>query len=153
MPAGYSFTTEGAEALAAATAETLLNLVNATNGIVRIPELSVSFDGIVATAVPVLIELMNSTQSVAGTSSAATIRQLRGPTRTVQATARHSYTVEPEVLTELKSWLLTPNGGLLVIQFPLGREPEQHSTADGLALRLTAPAGVNARGYMEFEEG
>ncbi len=153
MAAGYTFTTEGAEALAAATAETILNLINAANSLVRLIEFGISFDGVTATAVPVLVELMNSTQATAGTSSSATIRQLRGPTRTVQASAAHSYTVEPTVLTGLREWLVRPDGGLLIIQFPLGREPEQVTTADGFPIRATAPAIVNVRGYMEFEEG
>ena len=153
MPAGYSFTTEGAEALAAATAETILNLVNGANAQPRILELSVSFAGATAANVPALIDLMSSSQATAGTSSAATITQIRGPSRTVQSTAQHSYTVEPTVLQTFKSWLLTPNGGLLIIQFPLGREPEQRTTLDGQLLRVTAPDVVNVRGYMEFEEG
>ena len=153
MPAGYSFTTEGAEALAVDTAETILNLINAVNSLIRVTELSVSFDGVAATNVPALIELMNSTQAVSGTSTVATVRQLRGPTRTVQGNGRHSYTVEPTVLTELKSWLLRPDGGLLIIQFPLGREPEQVSGGDGYPIRVTAPDIVNVRGYIEFEEG
>ena len=41
----------------------------------------------------------------------------------------------------------------MVIQFPLGREPEQTVTADALCIRCTAPATVNAAGYLEFEEG
>jgi hypothetical protein len=34
----------------------------------------------------------------------------------------------------------------------LGREEEQDTTADALVLRCTAPAAVNAQGYIEFEE-
>jgi hypothetical protein len=72
------------------------------------------------------------------------------------ATAAESYSVEPTVLTQWKQWLVTPNGGLLVIQFPLGREPVTDvsggPTTKGIGLRDTAPAVVNARAYIEFEE-
>lgn len=153
MPAGYSFTTEGAQALAAATAETMVNAINAANGLIRLVEFGVSFDGVSSSAVPVLVELCSSTQAGAGTSSSATIRQLRGPTRTVQFTAERQYTVEPTVITVLKEWLVPAFNGLLVIQFPLGREPEQTITLDGLLIRATAPATVNGRAYMEIEEG
>ena len=153
MPAGYVVNTEAAEALAAATAETVLNVVNATNGLIRLVEFSISFDGVTATNVPVLVELCSCTQAGAGTSSSATITQIRGPTRTVQATAEHSYSVEPTVITVLKPYLIRPDGGLVVIQFPLGREPEQTVTVDGLLLRCTAPDAVNVWAGMEFEEG
>ena len=153
MSAGYTIDTEGAEALAAATAETVLNFINAANGKFVLVEFEISFDGITATAVPVLVELCSSTQAVAGTSSAATVKQIRGATRTVQGTARHSYTAEPTVLTVLKSWFVRADGGLFAKQYPLGREPEQAVTSDGLLLRCNAPATVNVRASMEIEEG
>jgi hypothetical protein len=71
----------------------------------------------------------------------------------VQATAAQNYSAEPTVLSAWKRWLVPVFNGLLVIQFPLGREPEQIVTADGLGLRVTAPAVVNVSGYIEFEEG
>jgi len=153
MSAGYTIDTEGAEALAAATAETILNWVNAANGKIMLVEFEISFDGVDATAVPVLVELCSSTQATAGTSSAAAIKQIRGATRTVQATGRHSYTAEPTTLTVLKSYFVRADGGLFVKQYPLGREPEQGVTLDGLLLRCTAPAVVNVRASMEVEEG
>lgn len=153
MPAGYTVETNGDIALAAATAKTIMNIINATNGLIRLCEFAVSFDGVTATAEAVTVELCSSTQATAGTTTSHTIAQCRGPVRTVQATAARNYTVEPTVLTVLKRWLVTPFAGCLVVQFPLGREPEQVTTADGLCIRCTAPAIVNVQGYMEFEEG
>jgi hypothetical protein len=152
MPAGYTAETNGDVALSAATAKTILNIINASNGTFLITELGVSFDGVSATAEPVTVELCSSTQAGAGTSTSHTIVQMRGPTRTVQATAARNYTAEPTTLTVLKRWLVHPQTGI-VIQFPLGREPQQVVTGDGLCLRCTAPATVNAQGYIEFEEG
>ncbi len=105
-----------------------------------------------------LIELGGSTQATAGTPGTsptpAPIRPLGGDASI--ATAAESYTAEPTVLTAIKHWLLTPNGGLLVIQFPLGRETLGTSAAasagKGLFLRDNAPTIVNARAYLEFEE-
>ena len=153
MSAGYVITTEGAQPLAAATAETMLNFINAANSTLLLVEFSVSFDGVTASAIPVLVELGHCTQAGAGTSSSATIRQIRGATRTVQGTAQRQYTVEPTVITVLKEWLVRPDGGLLHLQFPLGREPQQNTTLDGLVLRATAPATVNVRAGMEVENG
>ena len=152
MSAGYVAETNGDVALTAATAKTILNVINAANGLIRITEMAVSFDGVSSTAEPVTVELCSSTQATAGTSTSHTIVQTRGPTRTVQATAARNYTAEPTTLTVIKRWLVHPQTGLFV-QFPLGREPEQVTTADGLCIRCTAPAAVNVQAYMEFEEG
>lgn len=152
MAAGYTVETTADVALSAATAKTIMMVINAANGLIRICEFGVSFDGTSASAEPVTVELVSSTQAGAGTSTSHTIVQCRGATRTVQATAARNYTAEPTTLTVLKRWLVHPTSGL-TIQFPLGREPEQVTTADGLGIRCTAPATVNVQGYMEFEEG
>lgn len=152
MAAGYTVESNGDIALTAATAKTILSVINAANSLIRICEISVSFDGVSGTAEPVTIELCSSTQATAGTSTAHTIAQIRGPTRTVQATAARNYTAEPTTLTVLKRWLVHPQTGLMM-QFPLGREPEQVTTADAICIRCTAPATVNCQGYIEFEEG
>ena len=152
MAARYTVESNGDIALVAATAKTILNVINAANGLIRVIELAVSFDGILAAAEPVTVELCKSTQAGGGTSTAHTILQTGGPVRAVQATGQRAYTVEPTVLTVLKRWLVHPQTGI-VLQFPLGRETEQSTTLDGLCLRCTAPAAVNAQGYIEFEEG
>ena len=152
MAAGYTIETAGDVALTAATARTILNVINAANSLIRLCEFGVSFDGVSATAEPVTVELCSSTQATAGTSTSQPPVQIRGPTRTVQATGARSYTAEPTALTTLKRWLVHPQTGI-VMQFPLGREPEQTTTADGLCLRVTAPATLNCQGYIEFEEG
>lgn len=152
MASRYTAETNGDVALTAATAKTVLNVINAANALIRIIEFGVSFDGTSSSAEPVTVELCSSTQATAGSSTAHTIVQAGGATRTVQATAARNYSSEPTVLTVLKRWLVHPQTGI-VLQSPLGREPEQVVTADGLCLRLTAPAAVNAQAYIEFEEG
>jgi hypothetical protein len=152
MAAGYTVETTADVALTAATAKTVLSVINAANSLIRLCEFAVSFDGVSATAEPATIELCSSTQAGAGTSTSQTPVQLRGPTRTVQATGARNYTAEPTTLTVLKRWLVHPQTGIMV-QFPLGREPEQTVTADALCLRVTAPATLNCQAYLEFEEG
>jgi hypothetical protein len=152
MPAGYTIETTGDIALTAATAKTILNFIAASNATFIVVEFAVSFDGTSATAEPVTVELCYSTQAGAGTSTSHTITQVRGPTRTVQGTAQRNYSAEPTALTVWKRWLVHPQTGI-EIQFPLGREPEEIVTADGICIRCTAPATVNAQAYMEIEEG
>ena len=151
--AGYTVSSGAATALSAATARTIINVIPATGRLLSLVEFAVSFDGVTASAVPVLIELCVSTQATTGTSTAGTLTQLRGRPTTVGATAGINYTAEPTVLTTVKQWLVTPYGGTLVVQAPFGREPEADNTVNkGVALRLTAPAAVNARAYIEFEQ-
>lgn len=156
MSPGYTVTSgTGAHALAAATAETTWNLIAGSAVGVHVIEFGISFDGVTSSAVPVNVELCQSTQAGAGTAGASpTPTQIRGRTTTVGVTAGVAYTAEPTTLTPVKHWLVTPNAGLLVIQAPLGREIEcdlSGGTIKALALRATAPAVVNCRSYAEFE--
>jgi hypothetical protein len=148
-------------ALAAATAKTVMYLNAGTANQPSVVEFSISFDGVTASATPALIELCYgtaATNSTPGTGSTTfTPLQVRGwPAQTSQNSAANSCTSEPTVLTTMKQWLVTPNGGLLIVQLPMGREATGLVTAatsgKQLAWRLTAPAIVNARGYVEYEE-
>jgi hypothetical protein len=157
MASGFAVkTATAATALAAATAKSILNAITGTREL-NVCEFSVSFDGVTASAVPVLIELCNSTQATAGTpGTSPTPTPIRPATGGASIfTAAESYSAEPTVLVPVKHWLLTPNGGLLVIQFPLGREYNTGTNTGvgkGAVIRCTAPAIVNVRGYIEVEE-
>lgn len=160
--AGYSVTTgAAAQALAAATAETAIYLLAAATKQPTLTELCLGFDGVSAAAVPALVELCfgtAATNSTPGTGSTTfTPLQMRGyPLAASSTTAANAVTAEPTVLVSHRQWLVTPNGGLLIVQFPLGREPTGIITAATsgkmIATRATAPAIVNMRGYLEFEE-
>ncbi len=152
MPAGYVVETTADVALTAATAKTVLSVVAASSKIFRVTEFGVSFDGVSATAEPVTVELMYSTQAGAGTSTSQTPVQIYGSTRTVEGTGARNFSAEPTALTTWKRWLVHPQTGI-ELQFPLGREPEQTVTADGVVLRCTAPATVNCQAYLCWEEG
>jgi hypothetical protein len=156
MTPGYVINSE-AHALAAATAETTIALIAGANDNVKVTEIGVSID----VATQVLVELCESTQATAGTStdSTAAIKQLRGfaagdTTAPSGVTARTAYTAEPTVLTRLKAWRF--NGpGPFVVQFPLGREPQSLLSGStkykALCLRVTSVLASNADCYMEFE--
>lgn len=146
----YDCNTEGAVALAAATAKTVLGVKGHANSGLLLTSVWVGFDGVTASAVPVLVELCAATfaTNVPGTNStSATPRQRSGRVLTAGFTAGRNWTAEPTVLVALKETLLTPNGGLVVYDFPLGTEPDT-ALGEGFALRLTAPAIVNVRASM-----
>lgn len=153
MAARYTVETAGDIALVAATDKTIMMIVNPAGGLFRIVELSVSFDGVTAGNEPVEVSLVKYDATTTGTRTAHTPLQTGGPTKTGQVTAFRNYTVEPTALQVVKEWLVRPDGGLLLVQFPLGREPEQIESLEGYGLTLNAADGVNVQGYMEFEEG
>lgn len=155
MSARYVVQT-GSVALTAATAKTLINLIaGAAESIRALTEFALSIDA----GGLVLLELCESTQAGAGTSSSGTIKQVGGfvagnSTSPAQVTAQINYTAEPTTLVTLKSWWFNGPGPLL-IQAPLGREVQSlvsgASAYKALALRATAAASCNARAYAEWE--
>jgi len=158
MAAGYACTSGAAFAVTSG-AKTLLNLISsATAAPPTLVEFGVSFDGVTASAVPALVELCASTQAAAGTAgSVGTITTIRGYSgQGAQATVSGQYSAEPTVLTPIKQWYVPAFMGLFTIQFPLGREAVGFDTAStsmkGIALRVSAPAAVNVRGYIEWDE-
>lgn len=144
-------------ALAAATAKTLCMITTGAQGQPSITEIGISFDGVTASAVPILVELVSGTATTTGTVVAQTPKQLRGwPAQASISTGQITITAEPTVQLVNRKWLVTPNGGLFTVQFPMGREPTGIVTATTDAktwsIRATAPAIVNAHAYIEFEE-
>jgi hypothetical protein len=159
MAAGYACTSGAAAFAVAAGAKTLINLIApAAAAPPVLVEFGVSFDGVTASAVPVLVELCTSTQGAAGTpGTGGTVNQIRGyPAVTAGSTVSAQYTAEPTTLNAVKQWFIPAFMGSLTVQFPLGREPMLLGTAatimKALALRVSAPAAVNARGYFEWDE-
>lgn len=146
-------------ALSAATAKTVVLILASTANQPALTEIGVSFDGVTATAVPALVELVSGTAGAAGTPRAALAvgKQLRGwPAQNSQTTVGDTYAAEPTTQLVNRKWFVSPYGGLWTLQFPLGREPTGIVTATTDAktwsLRVTAPATVNCHAYIEFEE-
>ena len=143
------FTAQTAEiALTAATTKTVLQVVAPTNQRLRIKRWKVSFDGISAVAEPVQIELVR--QTTAGTMSALTPVKTGNDPETIQFTAQHTATVEPTTTDILDSVEVHPQSGYEVI-YPDGWE-KKIGGGGRLAIRCTAPAGVNVRALMDCEE-
>lgn len=150
---GYSAITGGAVALSAATAKSILGVKAHANSGLQLKEFEVSFDGVTSSAVPVLIEICYATfatNSPGTASTSVTPAQEYGRVLTAGFTAGKTWTTEPTALTVHKEFLLTPNAGTLLFQWPLGREPDT-ALAEGFVIRCTAPATVNVRATMDVE--
>lgn len=147
----YSIVTGGAVALSAATAKSILGVKAHANSGIQVSALRIGFDGVTASAVPVLVELCYctwATNSPGTNSTSVTPAQKSGRVLTAGFTAGKTWTAEPTVLTVLDEWLLTPNGGLALVDIPLGNEYDS-ALAEGFVLRCTAPATVNVRATMD----
>lgn len=153
----YSCVTPSAAsvALSAATAKTVLGVKAHANSSLDLLNVTVGFDGVTASAVPAYVELCYCTwaTNAPGTNSTTlaspAITQTVGRVLTAGFTAAHTWTAgnEPTTLTVIDNQVLTPNGGLLKWQFPLGTEPDC-ALGEGFALRLKAAAAVNVVATM-----
>jgi len=137
------------EALAAATQETLIQLVAPANHRVKVLGWGIFFDGVSTTAEPVDVVLQR--QSTAGTGAALTPVPLDDSlAETLQVSAQQDFTVEPTSGAILDTAEVHPQQGYQVM-YPLGQEPIIGG-GDRVGLRATAPAVVNCRAKIFFEE-
>ena len=152
MGSVYAVTTEGEEALAAATAECVVRVGGATAVKAKIIEWGVATDGVSATAEPIRIRLIRTSSD--GTSSAATETQVSDPDNpTANCVGTHSFTAEPTKSDVIIETELHPQGDRIQEQFPLGREPGlDNATTSCIAIEAVAPAVVNITGYIIWEE-
>lgn len=137
-----------------ASMATILEVNPPANRLATITEVSISFSGVSATDVPVIVQLVEVTAtSAAGT--AVTPASMRDGQVAAGASAKKLPASEGTV-TVLKTYDVPPSSGL-VIQFPLGREPQIQgaaSTAKGYAIRANRGSGaaVNAEANIEWDE-
>lgn len=136
------------EALGAATAETIIQLVSPTNQRVRVLGWGVFFDGTSATAEPVQVRVLRQTS--AGTSSALTPVLNQPASETIQTTALQDFSAEPSASDVLDVVECHPQGGYEK-WFPPGYEIIM-AGGTRLGLECTAPAIVNVRAKFYFEE-
>jgi hypothetical protein len=151
---GYTLPMGTPVALVAATAKSVLTVIAPASFGIDLTKMRLGFDGVTASAVPVLVEFCDNTlatNSTPGTNNTTgTVTQVYGRTITAGFTGFYNSTTEPTVLTRYDSWTLTPNGGLVIYDWPLGSTHDTPVSA-GISLRLTAPAVVNANGAFWFE--
>lgn len=150
---GYTAVTGGAVALTAATAKSVIGVKAGAAFGVDLRSVRFSFDGVTASAVPVLIELCYCTwaTNAPGTNSTSiTPLQEYGRVIAHGTTAGKTWTTEPTALTVLDEQLVTPNGGFEIYDFPLGNSLDC-ALSEGFVLRFTAPAAANVRATIKWE--
>lgn len=145
----YALNNAADVALVAATAKTVLQLVTGATRKTWIKEAAIGFKSVTATDVPVLVQLVR--QSTAGTMSALTpAPDVEGHPAAI-STAQENATVEPTSGVVVREWEITPIGGQLVYQLPLGDEIEM-AVSSRLGLLVTAPQAQSCRATLKFNE-
>lgn len=139
--AGVGLILQTAKVPTGTSTKTIAQLAAAAQQRVLLDEISISFDGVSNSAVPILCELVRQTS--AGTMSAQTLRKLNtSDTETLQTTGQVNATAEPTDGGDVPwSELVHPQTGY-TWQAPFGKE---YVIPGGgrMGLRVTAAAGVN----------
>lgn len=141
------------------TADTssVLEILGDADVTAKLVEFGISFNGVTASHAPILVKLRQITATGTGTACTEVAVQRSGKTAP-QCQMKHTLTAEPTMVATvaLGQWYVTPVGGMLVMQYPLGREPIicDGSASQGLALELTSASGVTpaAAAYFVWEE-
>jgi hypothetical protein len=139
MGAQFS-TTAGAVTLTASATKSLILLNPVTNRAV-ITEISISLNGSAAgTAVEFDLYRVVTIGSAAGTTG--TQNALDPATQVATTTSLTSLTTEPTTVVVLDSWDVQELGGLIVIQYPLGREPVLAAAGARVGIRYVTAAST-----------
>ncbi|MFJ8006085.1 hypothetical protein [Streptomyces fagopyri] len=154
MPGNYDYTVTTAKITLTASATKSLILIAPGAPGLRMTELGVSFDGS-TTGQGVQIDLYRvaTIGSPAGTTTTpAKLTDENAPT--VSATALTALTTEPTAVTILRSWMVSPFGGLLCMQEVLDREVGAITSGARIGLRYTTAASITPGcvAYMGFTE-
>lgn len=144
----WSVTTEGEEALAATTLETLVQVRGHAGGKSQLIEWGIGFDATAAGTA--LVQLMRQTTD--GTATAATEVLWDPDDPAASVTGFHSFTAEPTAGEVFAQYEVPENGGQIIMQYPLGREPRLDSaTTSRIGLTATATQACNAVAYLVLE--
>ena len=135
-------------ALTAATAKTVLQLTAPANHRVKVLGWGVFFDGTNTAAVPVIVRVLRQTTS--GTTTAITPLQVVPVAETILTAAAHTATIEPTASDVIDEIACHPQQGFEV-KFPMGQEIIIAGSGR-LGIECNAPAGVNVRAKIFFEE-
>lgn len=148
MADAYSLSVDGI-ALGAGVAKTIIELATPASRSARLAQWWVEFDGTSAANTPVKVELMRGSATITGTTlTPVKYNDPNAPASLV--TAKHTATVEGTATDLMESHRVPPTGGL-VIQYPLGREPEI-ALSTFLRIRCTAAQAVNVTVGAIWEE-
>lgn len=136
------------EALAAATAETVLMVVAGSTNRAKLRRWGVSFNGTDPTKTPVQVQLMRFTSN--GSSTQGTPLKLDESAVSALSTYRSAFTAEPSTGDVLESVFVSPAGGLVVETY--FDDAPVVGISGRLGIRVLGNDAVNVSAFMHFEE-
>ena len=131
-------------------AKTVLKLITPTTFNIKVHEIGVSMDGVTATAVPATFEWGTSDETTAGTQvGTAVTTQIKGRAQAHGLTVGQNFSAEGTTYTIHNGIFVPQFMGVLVLQHPLGLEPESPGdAADSFLLRINVSANVNVLAWV-----
>jgi hypothetical protein len=117
--------------------KTLMELQTAATSRAIIASWWVEFNGTTAANAPILVELVRASAGITGTTVTAVKYKDFAPA--ALTTVKHTASVEGTPTDVLETHYVSPTSGL-ILQYPLGREPEV-PISGFLRLRVTAASG------------
>lgn len=148
----YTVTTGSHAATGGATKSIIL--LNPAGPKVKIVQVDISMDSS-ALAGGVLFDLYRVTTIGTPAGTSATPLLLDPGDAAASTTSLTQLTTEPTTVVPFLSYYLQPVGGLLPLQFPLGREPVLAPSGARVGLRYTTPASTTPDivATITFQEG
>lgn len=142
-------------ACVASTKKTVLGVAAASNIVLKLLEMSESFDGAVSSNAPAITEMDQITfaTNAPGTNStsATPAKQDTGRGETVQATAAYNWTTQPTVITQQYPLDLGQYNGVYHYVYPQ-TAPQLIIGGKGAGISITTPNNVNFNGKISLEE-
>jgi hypothetical protein len=122
---------------------------------IQLKKFRIAFNGVTASNPPLPIRIYTTNGTAAGTAGTTpTVVQAAGRTLASTNIAGGAYySAEPTTKAYFDEFLLTPNGGTVIYDFPLGDEPDTQlggATAVVLGLELGAGTVVGVTGALYF---
>lgn len=149
-----SYRSIAADVASGTAAKTILQIVTPSTVRALLEALELSFDGVLASATPVLVELLMQTDAGTGGTAVTPVAVDRaGPASlvTAQKGPAGTWTAEPAAGTVLWSHRVTPAGSTLLFPFPLGFGFKLN-ISQRLGVRVTAAATVNVCATLQHQE-
>jgi len=138
---------------ATAGVKTILKLITPTTFAIEVKEFALFTDGVTASAVPATWSYFTSDETTAGTGSGTAVTtQISGATHAHGLTAvSQKHSAEGTTYTTVKQGFIPQFMGTLILQMPLGDEPESPAgAADSFGFTINVTANVNVLAYIKW---
>lgn len=135
----YKISNATAISLTAATAKTVAAVSTPASRRAKLVGFSVSFNSTTSTNQSVLVEIIRTDATGAGTATSATPVPVDQAETAALCSGFVNYSAEPTTITVIDRKLITPVGGTLIEPFEFLDQPVAAASSRLLGVRLTAP--------------